>query len=50
MIYAGKRELGGPSHRWVNTMDLPEKNKRDWIHLAQVRKRWPLLVNVATYI
>jgi len=28
VIYAGKRKLGGPSHRWVNTMDLPEKNKR----------------------
>lgn len=47
---AGKRKLGGSKGRWVNTMDLTEKNNRDWIHLALVRKRRLFLVNVVTYI
>jgi hypothetical protein len=45
----GKRPLGRPRHRWVDTirMDLGEVGLGDvdWIGLAQYRNRWRALVN-----
>jgi hypothetical protein len=45
----GKRPLGIPRHRWVdsNKMDLREIgwDGMDWIDLAQDRDQWRALVN-----
>jgi hypothetical protein len=45
----GKRPLGRPRRRWVDTikMDLGEigLDGRDWIELAQDRDQWRALVN-----
>jgi hypothetical protein len=45
----GERPLGRPRRRWVDNikMDLEEVGwgDGDWIGLAQVRKRWRVLVN-----
>jgi hypothetical protein len=45
----GKRPLGTPRRRWVDTikMDLREIgwDGRDWIELAQDRDQWKVLVN-----
>jgi hypothetical protein len=44
----GKRPLGGPRHRWVDTikMDLREIvwSGVDWIDLAQDRDQWRLCI------
>jgi hypothetical protein len=42
----GKRSVGRPSHRWVDSikMDLREIGW-DWIDLAQNRDQWRALVN-----
>jgi len=46
----GKRPLGRPRRRWEDNMklDLQEVGcgGMDWIHLAQDRDRWQVLVNV----
>ena len=46
----GKRPLGRPRRRWEDNMklDLQEVGcgGMDWIHLAQGRDRWQVLVNV----
>jgi hypothetical protein len=43
----GKRPLGRPRRRWVNSMDLREIgwDGMDWIDLAQDREQWRALVN-----
>jgi hypothetical protein len=45
----GKRPLGKPRHRWVDTisMDLGEVGwgDVDWIGLAKDRNRWRAVVN-----
>jgi hypothetical protein len=45
----GKRPLGRPRHRWVDSIkrDLREIewNGMDWIDLAQDRDQWRALVN-----
>jgi hypothetical protein len=45
----GKRPLGGPRRRWVDTiiMDLREIewDVMDWIDLVQDRDQWRALVN-----
>jgi hypothetical protein len=45
----GKRPLGRPRRRWMNTikMDFRETkwNCVDWIDLAQNREKWRTLVN-----
>jgi hypothetical protein len=45
----GKRPLGRPRHRWVDSirMDLEELGwgDVDWIGLPQERNRWRALVN-----
>jgi ribosome biogenesis protein Nip4 len=47
----GRRPLGRPRRRWENniTMNLREIGfgDVDWIHFAQVRDRWRVLVNTA---
>jgi hypothetical protein len=46
----GKRPLGRPRRRWVNTlkMDLREIGwgDMDWIDLAEERDQWRALVNM----
>jgi hypothetical protein len=48
-LLVGKRPLGRPRHRWVDTirMDLGEVewSDVDWIGLAQDRNRWRAVVN-----
>jgi hypothetical protein len=50
----GKRPLGRPRNRWVDTikMDLQEVGcgSIDWIDLAQVRDRWRTLVTTVMNI
>jgi hypothetical protein len=45
----GKRLLGRPRHRWVDSIKMDLREVRwgdvDWIGLAQDRKRWRALVN-----
>jgi ribosome biogenesis protein Nip4 len=45
----GRRPLGRPRHRWEDNieMDLREIGfgDVDWIHLAQVRDKWLVLIN-----
>jgi hypothetical protein len=45
----GKRPLGRPRHRWEDNIkiDLQEVGGGfgDWMELAQVRDRWPVLVS-----
>jgi hypothetical protein len=49
----GKRPLGRPKRRWLNTikMDLREIewNGKDWIDLPQHTDRWRALVNRAMH-
>jgi hypothetical protein len=46
----GKRPLGRPRHRWMDTikMDLREIGcgSTDWIDLAQDRDQWRALMNI----
>ena len=50
-IPAGKRPFGRPRHIWKDNirMDLKEigSNTRNWIHSAQDRDYWRVLVNEA---
>jgi hypothetical protein len=45
----GKKPLGGPRHRWVDSikLDLAEigQNGLNWIGLAQDRDKWRALAN-----
>jgi hypothetical protein len=49
-IPEGKRPLGRPRRRWEDNirMDIREKKWEvvDWIHLAQDRNQWRVLVNM----
>ena len=49
---AGKRPLGRPRRRWEDNirMDLKEIgiNTRNWVHSAQDRNYWRVLVNAAS--
>jgi hypothetical protein len=46
----GKRALGRPKRRWVNTINMDFReigwDGRDWIDLAEDRDQWRALVNV----
>jgi hypothetical protein len=45
----GNRPLGIPRHRWEDNIKVDLKEIRwgvmDWIHLAQGREQWRVLVN-----
>jgi hypothetical protein len=45
----GRRPLGRPRHRWEDNIKMELGEIRfgdvDWIHLAQDRDRWRVLVN-----
>jgi hypothetical protein len=40
----GKRPLGRPKHRWEDNLRDRELESVDWIHVAQDRDRWHVLV------
>jgi hypothetical protein len=44
--HEGKRLLGRSRHRWEDSINLNKYNGRvDWIHVAQDRDQWLVLMN-----
>jgi hypothetical protein len=48
-VHEGKRAFGRPRHRWDDNIRMDHREIRwegvDWIHLAQDRNQWQVVVN-----